>query len=343
MDLIYMNQDREDVGVMKDYTLDLAFGSDENDFKCAVSRQNHCCEGGYFLYIEGTEYGGIIDDIKTNTETNDVEYHGRTWHGFLNSKCITPLAAGEGSTADVTLKLTDSDGVTYVDKYLIVSGEANKVLGFLVCRLGLDSIFSTSADDSGIEIKNYQFSRYCMGYEGIVKMLKAAGAKLTVKFLEGMAVLQAESYVDYSKDEQFDSDQISMEIKKNYHPLNHLICLGSGELNERQVIHLYADSDGNISHVQSLTGIEEVAEVYDYSSAESEKELEAGGIDRMREAWNSDYISTDFDSDSNSFDIGDIVGARDQETGIEGKAEITKKIVKITNNTTTISYKVGEE
>lgn len=33
-----------------------------------------------------------------------------------------------------------------------------------------------------------------------------------------------------------------MEIKNYYHPLNHLICLGKGDLDERLVIHLYADS-----------------------------------------------------------------------------------------------------
>ena len=44
---------------------------------------------------------------------------------------------------------------------------------------------------------------------------------------------------------------------------------GKGDLEERQVIHLYADSRGNISHTQSLTGIQEVVRVYDYSSAES--------------------------------------------------------------------------
>ena len=43
MDLIYTNADREDVGVLKDYTFDLAFGSSENDFECKVYKENHCC------------------------------------------------------------------------------------------------------------------------------------------------------------------------------------------------------------------------------------------------------------------------------------------------------------
>lgn len=242
MDLIYMNRSKEDIGVLKDFTFDLAFGTNENDFECTVSRNNHCCEGGYFLYVEGTEYGGIIDDIKTDTDANEVVYHGRTWHGFLDSKCIVPLQSGEKSTSTVTLKTADEIGTSLINKYLIVSGEANNVLAWLIKRLGLESLFTTSTENSGITIKSFQFDRYCMAYDGIWKMLKSAGAKLKVHFSEGMAVLEAVKIVDYSKDEQFDSDQIEMEIKNYYHPLNHLICLGKGDLDERLVIHLYADS-----------------------------------------------------------------------------------------------------
>ena len=343
MDLIYMNSNKEDVGVLKDYKFDLAFGTDENDFEVIINRDKHCCEGGFFLYIEGTEYGGIIDDVKTDTDANEVIYHGRTWHGFLDSKCILPLQENEASTSDVTLKLVDSEGISYVGKYLIISGEANRILAFLIDRLGLGNLFSASTENSGITITSFQFDRYTMGYKGIVKMLKSSGAKVKVKFSEGVAVINAESVVDYSKDEQFNSDLIDMKIKNYYHPVNHLICLGKGDLEERQVIHLYADSRGNISHTQSLTGIQEVVRVYDYSSAESFEDLEAKGIEMIKDAWNQDAIETNFDSDSNSYDIGDIVGAKDQETGMEGKAEITKKIVTIKDNETTISYKVGEK
>jgi hypothetical protein len=60
------------------------------------------------------------------------------------------------------------------------------------------------------------------------------------------------------------------------------------------------------------------------------------------ESWNSNELEYEFNSDAESFDIGDIVGAREGVTGTEVNAEITKKIVTIGNNTTTISYKVGE-
>jgi hypothetical protein len=321
MDLIYMNSEKEDVGVMHDYTLDLAFGADENDFECGIVKNNHCCSKGFYLYFEGTEYGGIIDDIGVDTEKSEITYHGRTWHGILNSKILEP---------DVG------------EDYLVLSGEANTVLGVLIERMGLSDLFVASTEPSGVSVSSYKMNRYITGYDGIRKMLKAFGAKLNMSFKNGFVELSAKPFVDYSKDEQFDNDQISFKIKKKGNPLNHVICLGKGDLVEREVIHVYADSNGNISTVQSLTGIQEVSATYDYSNAESSEELKQGGIKMITESWNSDEVDFDFDSDDESFDIGDVIGAKEELTGTEVSAEITKKIVTINNNTTKISYKVGE-
>ena len=316
-----MNAAKEDVGVLYDHTLDLAFGSGENDFECKIVRSNHCCEKGFFLYYEGTEYGGIVDDIEVDTEADEIAYLGRTWHGILNSKILEPDSGKD---------------------YLIVSGEANSVLGTLVARMGLSSMFVSSAESSGITVSNYKMNRYIAGYDGIKKMLKASGAKLNIIFKNGFVELSAKPIVDYSKDEQFDTDQISFRVKKKGSPLNHVICLGKGDLAEREVIHVYADENGNISERQVFTGIQEVSRTYDNANAESSDELQQGGIDLIVEAWNSDELDYNFDSDAECYDIGDIVGAIEEVTKTEVTAEITKKIVTISNNTTTISYKVGE-
>lgn len=321
MDLIYMNAEKEDVGVMKDYVFDMAFGNDENDFQCQIVRGNHCCKEGFYLYVEGTEFGGIIDDIDSDTDADVVTYHGRTWHGVIESKVLEP---------DIG------------EDYLILSGEVNAVLGTLISRLELSRLFVASTEDSGITVSSYKMNRYVGGYMGIRKMLKASGAKLMMEFKDGMVELSAVPLVDYSKDEQFDTDQFAFSVKKNYHPINHVICLGKGELAEREVIHVYADANGHISHTQSLTGIDEVAKTYDNPNAESSEELEQGGIDMILASQNSDEIKFNFNSNDEAYDIGDIVGAKEYVTGIEVSAEITQKIVTINNNLTTISYKVGE-
>lgn len=321
MDLIYTNPNREDIGVLQDYELDLAFGADENNFECTVQAASHCCEEGSLLYFEGTEYGGIVDGIRSKSDTKEVIYSGRTWHGILNSKVLEP----------------DSGAA-----YLTVSGEANTVLADLLTRMMLTDLFEASNEDSGLTIGSYQMNRYISGYDGIMKMLSSVGAKLRIAYQGDKVVLSAVEKYDYSTDEEFDSDLVDFDIKKNFKTVNHLVCLGSGELEARMVLHLYADKSGNISQTQTQFGMDEVAAVYDYSNVESEEELLLNGTEELRKQWEPDKLSVDFDDTSDSYGVGDIVGAFDNITGVSVSSAITKKIVTIKNGQITISYKVGD-
>lgn len=309
MDLIYANSSREDIGVIPDYDFDLAFGSDENDFELTVSRNDHCCEAGYYIYIEGTEYGGIVDAITSDTATENVTYSGRTWHGILNSKILCPDAG---------------------ESYLTVSGDANTILGTLLSRMGLTALFSASSAPSGINISGYQFARYVSGYDGIRQMLKSVSAKLCVAYSSGSAVLSAAPIVDYTQD-GLDSDQLALEVKKTTNKVNHLICLGSGELANRTVVHLYADASGNISQTQTFTGTAEYTAVYDYSNADDTAELIKGGTERLKELLQQDDLTVDVNEVDDPYDVGDIVGASDDVTGVTIAVPITKKIIRVQN------------
>lgn len=320
MDLIYATDEKIDIGVMRDYTFDLAFGSDENDFELTTNINNHVCKPGYFLYFENSEYGGIIDKVKVQTDTNALIYKGRTWHGILASKILEPDAG---------------------EDYLVCDGEANVVLGALIERMNLSELFQVSAVDSEMVINNYKMNRYIDGYEGIKKMLSSVKGKLKIHFQEGFAVLSAEALVDYSQDEEFDSSQLNFQVEKCYKPVNHLICLGRGELKERTVMHLFADLQGNISYNQSIFGMDEITGTYENINVESDEELEKGGRDALKESWNSDSLEVNIESTRN-YDIGDIVGAREHITNIFVARPIAKKIVTIKGDIVTTSYKVGK-
>lgn len=320
MDLIYMNNAKQDQGVLHDYKLDLAYGQDENDFELQVPASAHCCGAGFYLYVEGTEYGGVVDSIGSDTDAAEVTYTGRTWHGLLNSKIIEPEAG---------------------EDYLVLTGEANAILAMLIVRLGLSDLFAASDADSELTISGYKMNRYIPAYDGIKKMLKTEAGKLRFTFANGKVILSALPRGNYTQDGDLDSDLVDLKVKRHYHPVNHLICLGRGELSAREVIHLYVDADGNISKTQTFTGMDERAEVYDYANAESIEELENGGIDRLKELTLADEVAASFDEDGAQYEIQDLVGATDNIIGLTVAAEITKKIVAIENGRITISYKVG--
>lgn len=125
------------------------------------------------------------------------------------------------------------------------------------------------------------------------------------------------------------------QIKNRY---NHLICLGQGELKDRQVLHLYVDGRGNITDTQVYTGMKERTAVYDYSSASSIDELRTRGIAKLQEL-NAD--SLDMTLPDMSMQIGDITGGTEKITGATVKKQITNIIAKIDDNSIDIEYSVS--
>lgn len=320
MDLIFTNSKKVDQGVLAAYAFDLSFGASENDFEMTLNAEQTALEYGAFVYIEGTEYGGIVDGMGSHTDGETVAYKGRTWHGVLNSKVIEP-DAGEG--------------------YLIVSGDANAVLASLIARLGLSELFVAAESLSGVNISKYQFKRYCKAYDGIREMLASVGAKLKLAWKDRAVRLSAEPISDYT-DAPVDGDIATLSVERYEKKVNHLICLGKGELAAREVIHLYVDQFGRIGITQYYTGLDEITDTYDNNAVESSEELRDGGVKRLEELRNIDTAEISANaSDERIYDIGDIVGAADIKSGISAAAAVSQKIVKIVNGAVTIEYKIG--
>lgn len=181
--------------------------------------------------------------------------------------------------------------------------------------------------------------RYVTGYDGIRNMLQSVNGKLLMSYNGGKVILSAVPIVDYT-DNGFDSDILSFTLKMTARKVNHLICLGKGNLKNRLVVHLYADASGNISQTQSQTRLDEYTAVYEYSSVEDEDELIEAGAKRLSELRKQDELSISLDETDDVFDIGDIVGATDNVTGISIAVPIAKKIVNIQRGIVSISYDI---
>lgn len=316
MDLIYTDDNGEDVGIINDFELDLEIGQ-ENDFECAVPAQNNVVKNGAYIYFEGTEYGGIVDAIESNTEDQTVRYTGRTWHGILNSKIIRPNAG---------------------EDYLVLTGEANSILSSLITRMGISSLFEASSASSGVLIVNYKMDRYIKGYDGIKKMLSAFGGKLLMSFNGTKVTLSAVPAETYNTSEDITSDTSDFAVKKVYRTINHLICLGKGELADRIVVDLYCDADGNISETPTYTGIEDYSTTYENTSSEDEDALIEDGTKKFKELINQNDLSVSFDGNEAPYDIGDSVFASDEISKVSATVMIAQKIVSVKDGVFSISY-----
>lgn len=315
MDLIVTDATGKPVASHASYTLDLAFGSGENDFDLQV--EDAALKAGSRIMIDGTEYGGIIDDTDVDVDggLSTVTWHGRDWHGVLASKIIEPDRNND---------------------YLTLSGTIPVIMRTLVSRAGLQGLF-TVTEESADHKTTCQFDRYVDLYSGLVKMLRASGLKLRLRN-DGDKVSMSAMPVRTIGD-SIDSDLIDFTAKQAAHPINHLICLGKGELKDRTVIHWYADANGTFSHTQTLKGLDERTATYELSNAEAD-ELEDKGRQKFQELRNTSTIDVDI-PDGIDADVGDLVTGRDNNTGLVVTAEISKKIVKVSGGVLTVTYESG--
>lgn len=302
---------------IEDFTLDVAFGADENALTLTVEEKS-APAAGQLVYIDATEYGGVIDQVKRGSgrgATGTVECKGRTWHGILAGRRLSP-DSGSG--------------------YLTVNGKAGDVLTSLIARMGLESLFKAASDDSTV---SYTFSRFCDGYSGLMSCAKANGRKLAMRRMDGYIELSMPPIVDYAN--KVDSDLLDFTITSVHRCVNHLLCAGTGQLANRAIVHFYADENGNVSHKQTLFGIDEICALYDYSNA-SASELETEGKKKLLEYQTSGTVDVDAHEDMD-VDVGDIISARDNSTGTTVTATVSKKVVKVARGVATYSYEVGSD
>lgn len=318
MDLIVTDPSGKPIACHDAYTLDLAYGSDENDFELALPPNATRLGTGSLIWMDGTGIGGIVDQTVDSVTggVGTITYKGRDWHGILDSRILEPDAGMD---------------------YLTISGPIPTVITSLITRAGLGSLFSADHDTSpDVTVKNWQVDRYCTLYEGLSKLLRANGLKLTFHASDAGVAIAAPPIETYG---DVDSDLLDFTSTSDGRPVNHLICLGKGELKDRIVVHWYADADGKISHTKTLTGTAERTAVYEYSNAQK-TELEIKGKEKLQDLQQLSTVSVDI-HDGFDADVGDIVTGRDNSTGLTVTAEITKKTVKASKGVTTITVEAG--
>ena len=326
--LILADQNLRDICPVMDAGIDIAIG-EENNYEIKVRRDKWSSEYtfGNAFYIKETEYGGIIGEVDTNTAEDTISLLGMTWRGMLDKKIICPPPGSD---------------------YKTVSGELNLVLNDLVAE-HFDDYFVVLQVDTGVSVTNYQFDRYCTLLAGINKMLKSVGYRLQIRYIQqergqpGYIELSAVPIVDYSEQIELSQDsQLNFTFRNCRNGVNHLICLGKGELQDRQVIDLYVQEDGSIGTEPYYTGVQEIAATYEDTSSETD-ELEEKGREKLQELMNSTSFSMDVETLNMDVAIGDIIGGRDYLTGLYAKKPIAKKIYKVEDGTTSLEYEIEGE
>lgn len=324
---IVANEKGEELGYVKEANyLDLELG-ETNDFELEFSTdawKEETYSWEYRIFIPNTEYGGLLEERKTSTGQGTVTWLGYTWRGLLSQKIIQP-----------------PDNETH----LVVSGDANKIIKDIIgSRFG--SLFVAETEASGIELRNYQFDRYCTILEGLEKMLASKQARLKISYKQGTpglldsaVLLSAVPITDWSEHLEYSQDgRLNFTTEDYRRGINHLICAGEGEGIERQILHLYVQKDGSIGETQYYTGLEEREALYSYTSMENLEQLKKDGMKQLESLKN--YSGMEAHINNVDVDIGDMVGGRDRVTGMSIQQPVVGKILTIKDGETDVEYKL---
>lgn len=320
-DFILATPEGEEQRFLRDVQLDLEVG-DTNDFELTAPLTDKIWQG-YQIYMPDTEYGGLIEECEVHTEESAIYLRGYTWRGLLATKVVEPPSGQD---------------------YLVLSGELSEILKKLLGdRFG--SLFVVDLSETGITVQNWKVDRYVTLYDAIVKLLTHYGYRINITYKQGDGLkygavhLQAVPIKDWSEELEYSQDsRINFIVKDYRRGINHLICLGKGELKDRLVIHLYVQEDGSIGKSRFYKGLQERTAIYELNSEDDPAKLEEDGREKLKELQN--YKKIEMAIDDIDVEIGDIVGGRERITGIYLKKPVIRKILNLENGNITIDYKV---
>lgn len=325
MEFIICNVEKKEIGKLPDSaSFDFDVG-DTNDVE--ITCEKGLLDFGMYLICPGTEYGAIIEERDSWTNEAEEKWTGNAFRRFLQEFIIEPPAGQD---------------------YRVVKGDAHDVMR-QVLNGAFDNLFTIPETASGIDVGTYQFDRYTDALSGFAKMLKRKGARINIEVKQGgsnepfSVVLSAVPTQNLSEEIEYSQDsKIAINLKESRRGINHLICLGKGELKDRQVVHLYAQLDGSISQTKYYTGLKERTATYELSYAEDINELIKSGTEHLKEIMGTKTMSMSVQD--TELQIGDIIAGRDYETGLYLQKPVVQKIVRMESGTATVEYKVeGEE
>lgn len=325
MEFIICDASRVEVGRFPDTAVfDFDIG-DTNDVE--ITCEKGLLDFGMYLVCPGTEYGALIEEKDLWTNEADETWRGNAFRRFLQEFIIEPPAGQD---------------------YMIVEGDAHDVMRQVLDN-AFHGLFTVPETASGIEVGTYRFERYTDALSGFTKMLKQKDARIHIEVKQGgsnepfSVILSAVPIKNLSEEIEYSQDsKIAINLKESRRGINHLVCLGKGELKDRQVVHLYAQLDGSISQTRYYTGLEERTAVYDFSNAESLDELIKSGTDRLKELMDTKTMRMSIQDVE--LQVGDVIAGRDYETGLYLQKPVVQKIVRMESGTATVEYKVeGEE
>ena len=193
MEFYLTDTDRYDMMYLPDKcSIDVEVGSD-NDFEIEIPvslYNSEICEKGRYIYCAGTEYGGRIEGIKSDTSDGVVKIYGETFRGMLKDKIVEP-PTGEA--------------------YLYISGDLTECLKTLLGGQ-YTGVFKVSDTLTGVSVSSYKINRYDYILDAMESLLESKGYRLDISVINE----EAQFFVELSAKVNEVDDEISQDYDFNF-------------------------------------------------------------------------------------------------------------------------------
>ena len=334
MDIIHAYSDLTEEGVITDYkkfdavistSSELSYNSWQIEMDEPVWSR-HQINAEDYVYIPGTEYGGIVEKVKHVSSTGSVVLFGATWRGILSRRIIVPPSGSN---------------------YVSVNADAAAVVKQLIDNTVGSPFFVVDPTPVGKTIDDdYRFNNLLTE---IHMALDVLDLKLVISMIPGDSHTPAHvkflvlPSVDWSNEIEISQDYDgALTTVSEVGAYNHIIALGRGDLAARQVVQLYVLPDGTITDNASSAGAPAGLQLRTYllenQSAESIAALRKSAEEKL-----SDFVSTqsaelDISYSELGVQLGDRVSIRDFITGFEGLAKLDRIIYTVDYRGESIRY-----
>lgn len=309
MALIYADNNRRDLGYLKDINFDCDIGNSD-DFALEQSADDYSLiNSGYFIYDdERPEFGGRIEAITSKSADYKIVWGGKSFRGLLKNKRID----------------------TGTETSLTLTGTPQEIITELITLCGFNGLYFCSG--GSLTSVAHTFERFTDLHTAISELSQNNGLRFSC--LYNISAKKIEIVVSTpSIYHKFDNDKYGLEVFKQLISVNHLIVIGDGITK-----HLYLQSDGSISEIPTYTDENEVTDILEVNSSDA-SELISEGTARFTEliAGESSAAVNTADVD---FKIGDQICVIDNITRLQVCKSIKSKVYTYTDKDNyKISYK----
>ncbi len=305
MELIYADEELNEIGeipcyIKFDAQVGLSTENQDNDFELSLDENvwsDLGIECGYYIYAPGTCWGGRVDKLVHSVSDRRVRIYGTCWRGLLERFAVVP-----------------ESGETHV---IVAETEANSMLARLLKNA--PDYVSVSGEDSGIICSGS--IRYKSVLSAAETLLAQQQARLNVSFDGGMITVGAESVSDHSEEIEFSQEYDSSLVSTRQGEMfNHIIALGQGRLEDRDIVELWRLPSGTITNDGNASGIPSAEKlstyIYDYSGVESTSALDEAARRKLTELGEIKKLEISIGGSDVCLELGDKAGARDLLTGM---------------------------